>query len=215
MYSFNETDDQLDTLNKLIFLVIEKHAPLSKTKFTRTPAPWIKDIKTNKIQRDRKNWGHEVHKNPTGKSWGTCRESRNKIKKVIKEKTTQFYRKVLSSKNSKEIWKVILHILNPNMSTLKADPSALNEFFNKMAERLVGKNATTNEFMLSHTDLLTSSHDSFKLHKVTYNYVLKSLKSLQNNCSTGYNNISVSFINPIAEYIASPLTYKLNNLIEE
>ena len=69
--------------------------------------------------------------------------------------------------------------------------------------------------LLSHIDLLTSSHDSFKLHKVTYNYVLKSLKSLQNNCSTGYNNISVSFIKPIAEYIASPLTYILNNLIEE
>ena len=36
------------------------------------------------------------------------------------------------------------------MSTLKADPSALNEFFNKMAERLIGKNATTNEFVISH-----------------------------------------------------------------
>ena len=28
VYSFNETDDQLDTLNILILLVIDKHAPL-------------------------------------------------------------------------------------------------------------------------------------------------------------------------------------------
>ena len=37
VYSFNETDNQLDILNKLILSVIDKHAPLSKTKFTRPP----------------------------------------------------------------------------------------------------------------------------------------------------------------------------------
>ena len=42
-------------------------------------------------------------KNPTDENWGTNRKSRNKIKKAIKEKKTQFYRKVLSSKYSKEI----------------------------------------------------------------------------------------------------------------
>ena len=37
VYSFNKTDDQLDILNKLIFSVIDKHAPPVKTKFTRPP----------------------------------------------------------------------------------------------------------------------------------------------------------------------------------
>ena len=101
------------------------------------------------------------------------------------------------------------------MSTLHADPSALNEFFNKTAERLVMQNATTDGVILSHIDSLTSSPDSFKLQKVTYNDTVKSLKSLRNDCSTGYDNIPVSFIKPIAEYIASPLTFIINNLIEE
>ena len=56
---------------------------------------------------------------------------------------------------------------------------------------------------------------SFKLQKVTYNNIVKSLKSLGNDCSTGYDNILVSFTKPIAEYIASPLTFIINNLIEE
>ena len=56
MYSFNETDDQLDTLNKSILSVIDKHTPLVKTKFTRPSAPWMKDIKINKLQRDRDHW---------------------------------------------------------------------------------------------------------------------------------------------------------------
>ena len=68
----------------------------------------------------------------------------------------------VSSKNSKEIWKVIHRIPNPNISTLQVNPSALNEFFNKMAERLVRQNATTYGLLLSHMYLLTSNHDSFK-----------------------------------------------------
>ena len=112
----------------------------------------MKDIKINKLQREWDHWRHEAHKNPTNENWGTYRESRNKIKNAIKEKKTQFYGKVLPSKNSKEIWKVALRILNSNTSTVRADPSALYEFFNKTAERLVGQNAATDEVILSHTD---------------------------------------------------------------
>ena len=156
------------------------------------------------MQYERDHWRHEAHKNPTDENWGTYRESKNKIKKAIKEKKTQFYRKVLSLKNSKEIWKVIHRILNPNMSTLEADPSTLNEFFNKTAEIRFGQNATTDDVILSHIDSLTSSHDSIKLQKVTCNDILKSFKSLRNYCSTGHDNTLVSCIKPIAEYITSP-----------
>ena len=93
------------------------------------------------------------------------------------------------------------------MSKLQADPSAIIEFFNKTAERIVGQNATNDDVILSHIDSVTSSYDSFNLPEVTYNDVLKSLKTLRNNCSTGDDNIPVSFIKPIAEYITSPLTF--------
>ena len=108
------------------------------------------------------------------------KQKRYKIKKAIKEKKTQFYRKVLSWKNNKEIWKVIHRILNPNMRTLQADPSALNEFLNKTAERLFGQNATTDDVILSHIDSLTSSHDSFKPQKVTYDVSQITMKWLFN-----------------------------------
>ena len=70
MYSFNETDDKLDTLNKLILSVIDKHPPPVKTKFTRSPAPWTKDIKINNLQRERDHWRHEhtkIQQTKTGK----------------------------------------------------------------------------------------------------------------------------------------------------
>ena len=96
VYSFNETDDQLDTLNKLILSVIDKHAPLVKTKFTRPPATWMKDIKINKLQRQRHHWRHEAHKNPTDEKTGEPTESpQTKSKKRSKERklnsTENFY----------------------------------------------------------------------------------------------------------------------------
>ena len=43
----------------------------------------------------------------------------------------------------------------------------------------------------------------------------KCLESLRNDCSTGYDNISVSFTKPIFVYIATSLTFLINSLIEE
>ena len=50
VYSFNETDNKLDTLKKFILSAIDKHAPLVKTKFTYAPALGMKDIKINNLQ---------------------------------------------------------------------------------------------------------------------------------------------------------------------
>ena len=42
-YAFNEPDDQIDVLNNLINQYISDHALTKKVKFTRPPAPWMKD----------------------------------------------------------------------------------------------------------------------------------------------------------------------------
>ena len=39
VYSFDNPEDQLALLNKLILDCIDRHAPLKRTKFTRPPAP--------------------------------------------------------------------------------------------------------------------------------------------------------------------------------
>ena len=149
VYSFDDPNDQLNTLNKLILNAINEHAPLTKThapltktKFTRRPAPWLKDFEINKLQRERDHWRHEAHSKQTPQSWEKFRAIRNKIKKVINEKKTSSYKKVFQSKNKHDTWKVIHRILSPNAKTLKVDTEKLNEFFNKTAERLVGKRKT-------------------------------------------------------------------------
>ena len=44
VYSFEDSNEQLDTLNNLILECIERNAPLVKTKFTHPPAPWMKQL---------------------------------------------------------------------------------------------------------------------------------------------------------------------------
>ena len=44
IYSFQDPNEQLDTLNNLILECTERHAPLVKTKFTNPPAPWMKQL---------------------------------------------------------------------------------------------------------------------------------------------------------------------------
>ena len=44
VYAFDEPDDQIGVLNNLINKCISDHAPTKKVKFTRPPAPWMKDL---------------------------------------------------------------------------------------------------------------------------------------------------------------------------
>lgn len=81
----DETEDQVDTLTKLILMLIYKHTPPVKTKFSRQPAPWMKDTKINNLQHEKDHWQHEADKNPTDKNWKTYSMKRNVIKTVIKE----------------------------------------------------------------------------------------------------------------------------------
>ena len=139
VYSFENLNEQLDTLNSLILECINQQATFVKNKFTNPPAPWMKELDIADLQKNE----------TTIASWHiilqlkkTCRNLqiiRNKLKSKIKETKTAFYKKNLSSKNCKEIWKVIHRILKPNDNTLKVDTNKLNKYFNDTATRLASR----------------------------------------------------------------------------
>ena len=52
VYSFGNPDNQLAMLNKLILDCIDDHAPLKRTKFTRSPAPWMKQLHIIELQKE-------------------------------------------------------------------------------------------------------------------------------------------------------------------
>ena len=52
-YSFEDPNEQLDTLNNLILECIERHALLVKTKFTHPSVPWMKQLDITDLQNKR------------------------------------------------------------------------------------------------------------------------------------------------------------------
>ena len=40
------------------------------------------------------------------------------------------------------------------------------------------------------------------------------MKMIRNDCSTGYDHIPASFIKPVTEFLASPITFIINNFIK-
>ena len=55
----------------------------------------------------------------------------------IKYTKTSLYKKILTSKNTKEICKIVHRILNHSEKILKADRNKLKKYFNETATRLI------------------------------------------------------------------------------
>ena len=79
-----------------------------------------------------------AHHSPTNEIYPKCRDIRNKLKSKNQRKKTAFYKKI-SSKNCKEIWKVVHRVLKPNDNTLNADTNKPKKYFNNTAARLVSR----------------------------------------------------------------------------
>ena len=110
--SFDNPDDQLTMRNKLILDCIDCHAPLKRTKSTRPPAPWMKQLNIIELQKQRDKYRFLAHNIPSKENWINFRNARNKLKKNNKRHKTAFYKKILTSKNSKEIWKIVHRIVS-------------------------------------------------------------------------------------------------------
>ena len=139
MYRFYNAGDQLDTLKKIILEWIERHAPSKRKKFTRSPAPWMKDLDIVLLQNQRNKLRYEAHLKMPRPAWVAYRKVRSEIRQKINTTKTSCYKNILNSKNTKIIWKVIHRILNPKSTTLERNVNDINKLFNSTAERVTDK----------------------------------------------------------------------------
>ena len=66
---------------------------------------------------------YKTDQSQTNYDWENFGQWRNKLKQKIKETKTNFYKKFLSSKNDKVIWKIIHGVLKATNTMLKANVS--------------------------------------------------------------------------------------------
>ena len=139
VYAFDEPDSQVDILNSLFRECLDKHAPLKRTKVSRPPAPWMKNPDIAQLQRDIQVL-HTISNDKKDDGFSRSRycDARNKLKYKIKTAKREFYKRAFSSKNPKDVWKVIHRIFHPNPKPLRVDPDKLNTHFASTSERVTG-----------------------------------------------------------------------------
>ena len=104
VYSTDDPDMQVGLLSSLIRECIGRHAPLKRTKVTRPPAPWMKDLDIQQLQKDCLSLQTSARVSRDEVTWTRYRDMRNELKSKIKKTKREFYQKALSSSKLKEIW---------------------------------------------------------------------------------------------------------------
>ena len=131
---------------------------------------------------------------------------------------TVITRQALSSNKPKEMWCIVLStaVLKPNQHTLRQDPDKLNSFFACTAERTL---PVSSDLPFCLEELIESLPDdspaNFKLREVNHGEILRVLKLLRSDSSTGPDGIPVKFVKMVADSIARPLTAIINNCIKK
>ena len=97
VYSTDDPDMQVGLLSSLIRECIGRHAPLKRTKVTRPPAPWMKDLDIQQLQKDCLSLQTSARVSKDEVTWTRYRDMRNELKSKIKKTKRKFYQKALSS----------------------------------------------------------------------------------------------------------------------
>ena len=208
----------MELFNELVNQCIERYAPLKRTKITRPPVPWLNTEGIRDLQIKRNVLRHEAQILRTSDTWGAFREVRSLLWSKIKQARKLFIDRALSSTRPKEIWQTVYRILNPSPQPLRLDVDELNNFFASTAERTTGNSEVDiKEDLINFVQSLhptTSNHDLLKLRVVTVAEVLREIKVIRTDASTGHDQLPAKYQKLVAEHIVGPLAHIINSFIK-
>ena len=142
--------------------------------------------------------------------------ARIRYKKTVRSKKASFLRKALSSRNPKEVWKTVHRLLDPPKKCINQNPENLNQYFTELASKLKNKKKNVAFVQTKLTTIIPEqeSDGAFVIKHTTFTELNRFISELRNDCSSGFDNIPVKFIKPVAEDITSPNS-KYNQFINQ
>jgi hypothetical protein len=112
------------------------------------------------------------------------------------------------------VWRIIHRILNPSQEPLRYDPNKLNDFFGSTTARILSNSIDTPQCLAEFVDnILDDIQGLLKLREVSYGEILRTIKTLRSDTSTGPDDIPVMFAKLVAESSSGPITVIINNCI--
>ena len=151
----------------LVVNCITTHAPLRKVKLTRPVVTWMNDPKIANLQKDL-HTQHTIDRNQKSSSNHTnYQNTRNKLKKTIKETKASFLRKAFSDKRPAKVWDTVHRVLNKQHDRIKLHPSDINNHFTSLAFRLTRKINEPYNFTEFFQNISDVNADTFKISILT------------------------------------------------
>ena len=168
-----------------------KKAPTKKVKFTRPSALWVKDPEIisakNHLENLRNTSRDSNHTESSARQ--SYQAARNNYKKTIRSKKATLLRKVLSSKNPKEVLETVNRILDPPKNRIKHDPGDLNRYFTELPSTLTNKeNITFDQSLLANILPELEKDSTFVIKHTTYTKVKNVMSELRNDYSSGLDS---------------------------
>ena len=145
----------------------------------------MKDVDIVALQNQRNKLRYEAHSKRTRSAWVAYKKVRNDIKQKINTTKTLFYKNILNSKNTKDMWKASHRTLNPKSTTLEGNLSDINNFFHSTAARVTSKESVkTSDIYRTITSLPeNNTTEQFELQTTNSDKGVNIIKSLRNDCS--------------------------------
>ena len=125
----------------------------------------MKELDIIELQKQGDKYRFLAHNIPSKEKWKNFRNARNKLKK-IKDTKTAFYKKILTLKNSNELWKIVHRILNPSDKTLEADTNELKKYLNQTGKRLTITKLHSNDELKNLIGSFSDKNNGFQLPTV-------------------------------------------------
>ena len=190
IYSFD--NPEVSIFNKLVVDCINTHALLTKVKLTKPVTSSMNDPKITNLQKvlDTPRMIYRNHKSSSNHI--NYQNTRNKLKKTIKETKASFLCKALSNKRPAKVRDTVDRILNNQHDPIKPHHSGINNHFTSLASRMTCKINEPCDFTKFFQNISDDANpDTFKINHTNYDEVRKILLEIKNDCSTDHDGIPI------------------------
>ena len=226
--NLNDPDAMWDIWKEKFLNVVNKHAPLKRSRVRNKRSPWITDDIISLI-RTRDSLKRKAVINNTLNDWSEYKNARNKTNNKIKQAKTDYFSKSCTEfkDNPRKLWKTINEITSRKAKNNHVKPvdinnetisepaklaEAFNVFFSEIGENL-GKNFENLNDNIDFCDYLDPTEKRFTIKSTTTSKVFHLLSKLSETKATGLDNISSKLLKISASVISASITVIFNTSI--
>ena len=220
-----DMNNAYDTFIERLMVITEKHAPLKKRRIRKQESPWMTSEILDFI-RERNFQKKKAIKYKKDDDWTEYKCLRNQVTKKIRKAKADFIVKSVevSKGNSKQIWKslktlmpskkdnennIVIEDHNGILQNREEIANRFNNFFVDIGVSIQEQRCENYNYD-DHEQFVHITPATFRLQSVSDQNVREVLMTIPDKKACGNDNLSVTLLKPVVEFILKPLVYLIN-----